>query len=314
VRLILYVLALFCLHVRADVMKILQDPELFEKPIENRIGVIFYSAPNAIDWSSPGAMVRTAIWNTLTGDTNPLSHVDALVSCEGERSELSGMSRVSRWSDYTDILSGRKSLDMLTESYPGNLITEQEIRAELPHYSKLGRVRTLSFKVSKEVCSRTLKYVREYRERDYGKTYAGFTANPFKGEGAGCAAYAMSVLQVAGLLDQTLIAKWTRRLHVPKDLIASKTKSALKNFWDFTLFRWNGHWGTEGGDSLSIVVFDPELMFNWVAKISDQPETWDKTARALKSDTILGLEADRSLLETPAGDFWANVFPPNVSP
>jgi hypothetical protein len=296
----------------ADVWSTLKNDDEFNHPTENRLSFIFYRAPKTIDWSTPGAMVRSAIWNTLSGDRNPLSHIDALISCEGERSVLTGMSSRKNMELYTEILMGRKSLDLLTDSYPGYLISEDEIRKEAPRYAALNRVNTLSFKISPGVCKRLLSFVADYRKRDYPKTYAGFTANPFKGEGAGCAAFGMSLLKVAGLLENEFVANWTHRLNVPKALINSATFKATKNFWDFMLFGFNGMWGKNEKDSLPILAFDPELMYNWVAKISKSPAMWDRTAHAMRSGPSFGIEVDRTQVRAPTDDYWSYAFPPKL--
>lgn len=308
---ILMTLLLAATTAHADVWSTLKNDEEFNHPKENRLSFIFYRAPNTIDWSTPGAMVRTAIWNTLSGDRNPLSHIDAVISCEGERSIATGMSSKKDMSLYTNILFGRKSLDLLTDSYPGYLISEEEIRREAPKYAELNRVNTLSFKVSPAVCKRLLNYVSEYRRRDYPKTYAGFTANPFKGEGAGCAAFGMSLLKVAGLLENEFVASWTHRLNVPKSLLNSATSKATKNFWDFMVFGFSGVWGKDESDSLPILAFDPELMYKWVAKISKAPLSWDATAHAMKSGVSWGIEVDRSKVKALTDDYWSYAFPPS---
>ncbi len=310
-RLIVALTLLLASTAHADVWRTLTDDKLFENPNENRISFIFYRAPKKIDWSSPGAMVRTAIWNTLSGDRNPLSHVDAVVSCVGERSVATGMSSKKDWGLYKSILLGQKSLDLLIQEYPGYLITDEEIRKEAPRYAEKDRVRTLSFKVSAAACKRTLDYIAEYRKRDYAKIYAGFAANPFKGEGAGCAAFSISVLKVAGLFDNEFLQKWTHRLQVPKQLINTATARAKANFWDFMLFGMNGVWGKKGdAESLSLLAFDPERMYDWVASVSRAPQAWDATARAVKHGVSLGIEVDRSQARAPTDDYWSYVFPP----
>lgn len=307
---LVFIALLNTFQAHADVWSTLKNEEEFNNPKENTLSFIFYRAPKVIDWKTPGAMVRSAIWNNLSGDRNPLSHIDALISCEGERSELTGMSSKKDFSLVSNILTGRQSLELLVIAYPGYLISAEEIRKEAPRFAELGRVNTFSIKISNGVCKRLLKFVAEYREREYAKIYAGFTANPFKGEGAGCAAFGMSLLQVAGLLEDEFVKKWSHRLNVPKSLMNYQSYKATKSFWDFMLFGYDGVWSKDKNEGLAIVAFDPELMYNWVAKTAKALGKWDSTARVVKSGPSIGIEVDRTKVKAPTDDYWSYAFPP----
>jgi hypothetical protein len=195
------------------------------------------------------------------------------------------MARTKTWGQIAEILLGGKSLEMLTQAYPGYLLSEEQILRELHAGLEQNRVRALTIQISDHSCARVSRYLAEYKARGFTATYAGFTANPFRGEGAGCAAYAMSALKVAGILSADWVEAWTRRLRIPEHLMNQGAKhSASSGFWSF-FFGRNEHWATASEPAVPITVFDPERIFNWVAKRE--------------------MRVDRSQWPTPTQDFWA---------
>lgn len=229
----------------------------------NRVSLLLYRASNKIDWNTPGQMVRVAIRNTVMVDPSPLSHVDVAIECAGRPARLTGMARVKTFDFYRKLLFGGLSLDLLTASYPGREIERHEVLQELSRELDRDNVRVVRFDIQPETCARLESYHDEYRERGFTKTYAGFRSNPFRGEGAGCAAYAISFLRVAGVMDDELKGEWTRHLSVPTRLITTSERRADTGFWGF-LFGKDESWAKPGEPSEELTVFDPEKIFDWV--------------------------------------------------
>lgn len=308
-KLLLLIAVTLAPHFAAAAMPagVLQDFEPGSKPASgNTIALLFYPAPSPIDWSSPGTMARAAIHNSLRDDPHAISHVDVYLRCEGEPVVATGMSRKVNWKFYASVLLGAKGIGMMTETYPGQEIKTDEIVSGAAARLGNGRVRALSFKVSGGTCRRALAYWREYSKRGYHNTYSGFTSSPYKGEGAGCAAYAMSFLQIAGLWDPEFEREWSRHIRLPTRLLSGFSKVT---FWGYLMGR-NEAWASEQEEALPLVIYDPELMYRWVEKVSNNPAAWDKSARALKTQSALEIFVDRSRIQEPAQEFWSYTWPP----
>jgi len=279
---------------------------------DDKLSLLFYPAPAPIDWSSPGALVRSVAWNTLTGDPNPLSHIDVMIQCKGAKPILTGMSRKETYSNLKGVLLDGKGLELMTDSYDGYLIDEKEILAEVSKNIESGRVRVLSLKISSSTCSRLMTYIEGYKKRGYGKTYAGFTANPYKGEGAGCAAFGMSVLRVAGLLENEFINRWSRQVRIPTNLMNLPGQAALSGFWGYVFWRQNYAWAGEKDKAVVLTAYDPQLMFNWVDEIAKHPAAWDANAAVTRRGASLEIEVDRRAIATPTDDYWLYEWPPLI--
>jgi hypothetical protein len=293
----------------ATAFETLMDTQKLEKSEDYKLSLLFYPAPTKIDWSSPGAMVRSVARNMLTGDRYPISHTNILLNCKGRPAILTGMSRHKTLSQYWSVLFGGKGLDLLTETYPGYLIRQQDVTSDIKDLIASGRVHALSYKISPATCSRVEKYLNEYKKRNYDKTYSGFVSNPYRGEGAGCAAFSVSTLKVAGLFKNEFLKHWARHITIPTRLMQTPLHSAATHLWGY-LFGSNEAWATGNEAALPITVFDPQLMYDWIGDISKNPKAWDPQARLISQGPSLEVEVDRRQSPTPTDDYWNYSWPP----
>ncbi len=278
----------------------------------HQLTLLAYSAQSPLAWDSPGQLVRSVFWNTVTLKTHPLAHADVYLQCKGQAPMLSGMSRVKTWSTYKDVLFGSASLDMLTAVFPGKLLENETVLDYLKPAIAAGHVRAISFSISSANCQRLMNYYSEYKKREYHKKYSGFTSNVYAGEGAGCAAYAMSFLHVAGLLENTYREAWSRQLAVPSRLM-ERTKSP-PSLWSY-LFGVNESWaGSGSGNGVAndgvktLLIYDPEKMFSWLDTQIHQP-----FLSPIEFDVFPVAKAAEILVEgvrsEPSDDYWSYQWP-----
>lgn len=240
----------------------------YETSKTNQLTLLTYSALTPLQWNSPGELVRSVIWNTVTMKAHPMAHVDVFLRCENEKPMLSGMSRVKTWQAYKEVFLDGSTLNMLTAVFPGKLLQNQTVLEYLKPAIERGHVRALTFNITKNNCNRLLSYYKEYVQREYYKKYSGFTSNVYAGEGAGCAAYAMSYLQVAGLLDDVFRQAWSRQLSVPVHLLEKEKHPP--SAWSY-VFGLNASWAGANDEAKTLIIYDPEKMYQWLGDQTQQP-------------------------------------------
>lgn len=286
-------------------LKQLSSKEPFAITKNNQLTILAYPAGRRLDWTTPGALIRSVVWNTIMRDEHPLSHMDVFLRCESEDPVLAGMSRVKTWKTQADVLFRGQSLNLLMSRFPGYLIQKEKIIEYLRPAIEKGRVRAVSFDLSKNNCARLRGYYLEYLKRKYDAHYSGFNSNVYAGEGAGCAAYGVSFVHVAGLLDTYLKEKWSRYLSVPDRLLSPALKPP--SAWSY-IFGRDESWAQKEEPALHLHLYDPEKIFDWVGEEVDTRHTSLFAAKVIHVEKASELIIDGTKA-APEDDYWNYKWP-----
>jgi len=151
----------------------------------------------------------------------------------------------------------------LFHTYQGKYETDEKILSDMAPYEGSERRGTFTALINPTTCQRMLQYEREYVERGYGLLYSGLQADPLKGEGAGCSAFAVSFMRVGGLME-AFTKEWQNIIDVPKRFIGGpltgKKVSILK-----LLTRPRTPW-SNNEPHIHLEAWNPEKMLAWVNK------------------------------------------------
>ncbi|MCC6137222.1 MAG: hypothetical protein IT287_01200 [Bdellovibrionaceae bacterium] len=217
------------------------------------------------------------------------------------------MSRHKTWKTYNDILFGRSSLGLLTSRFPGYLLSEETVMQYLKPAIPSGKVRAISFEINYESCVRLQKYYVEYQARGFDRQYSGFTSNLYLGEGAGCAAFAISFLQVAGVLDTYFQKSWSRQLSVPFSLLPEGGNPPT--FWGYML-GIEESWATKNEKALSLTIYDPEKIYDWVFAQTNERHISPVRSKLVLVENALELVVDSQDV-TSTENYWGYSWPPS---
>lgn len=271
--------------------------------------LIFYRAPQALDWSTPGRLVRSTFRNQfirLHGKVYPhsISHVNVRLQCGTEDSVYVGMtSEKSSGAYLSDFLFRGISLDTFLINVKGRFVRTSDVLDWLPVLKSEGYVRSLKVLLNSDQCARAKRYLRLYRELGIQEIYGGLRSLPLRGEGAGCSAFGVSFLQVLGLFPAEIDKAWSRSLNVPIELLSSRSRRARIGFFGFLRGR-DRSWALPHEDHIRMRFWDPELMYSWVGAMAQKPSLpaylsiykeshspfmsvlWDARNYPLKSESI----------------------------
>lgn len=164
-----------------------------------------------LDWSSPNALIRTALREAArerelvasgaAGVTHFIGHTHVQLDC-GELS-IPFTGQTGGGEEWKSIADG---FGAMFRDFPGTLnefpgpdhdaaVEDVRLRTESGHLLRM------SFDVNRGMCARLHDYYEEYKRR---RAYEHFvpSARPRRFEGGGCATFAASFLDVGGLLDR----------------------------------------------------------------------------------------------------------------
>jgi hypothetical protein len=271
-------------------------------------------SPVGINWSTPWKLAITTVKNQIAPVGNKraysISHVFVEVNCPSVNTRiLRGMTSATNTEERDIIFKKKYGLGAMFHTYVGKLEKDQEIEEDLLPYKGAHRKAELTFKVSPLACQRMLDYAEEYEQLGYGQMYSGLQADPLKGEGAGCSAFAVSFMRVAGLMDD-FTSDWKQKINIPKKLIGGPLTGNRVKF-SFLLLNPFLRWSSDI-PHIHLEAWDPELMHQWIHKtyfeIRNGRYESDFPVSISNDQDTLKLEINMENRETPIGSFWI----PNV--
>ncbi|MGZ3690804.1 MAG: hypothetical protein ACXVAX_04845 [Pseudobdellovibrio sp.] len=222
------------------------------------LSLYIIASPFGIDWTSPRSLLLSNLRNQLFGKSRKLGHINVRLSGPGQEEVLTGM--VSTHLDTkTQLLKNGIGFGIFWHSFQGRLESQQPLKAELPTYIYERRISQIRIKISETQHRKLTQYLEEYKKVGADKKY-GLYHNPLKKEGAGCTAFAMSFLKVAGVLDSERTS-WMQKVNVPENLIGRPFFERYVFLFKILLY---GRWAGYGQIHKSISFWDPDIIHSWV--------------------------------------------------
>ncbi len=223
-------------------------------------------SPRGISWDSPYNLTISGICNHLTFKDRNIGHVNIelkkIVNDELLIHELTGMVGVNMQNTKKVLLEGY-GLGTIFHNYQGRLEEKEDLLKELKQKAASKRLNFINFQISEKSFNQTLRYLEEYRQNK--PYYYGLPNRPRYGEGAGCSAFATSFLEVAGIMEDEFIQKWSKKVLVPKEIIGGSFNPQLKVSIIKLLFSPSYRkWAKNDDDHQEIFFWDPDQMFHWV--------------------------------------------------
>jgi hypothetical protein len=153
---------------------------------------------------------------------------------------------------------------------------------------------------------RLMRYIESYSSLNY-HTKTGVTNRPLFREGGNSTAFAVSLLEVAGLLFPEFEIKWRRDLFFPMRLVGGHPTGLRVELESLFTSPDAKRWSEYSHEHIPAVIWDPEKIDRWVTSIYQgsifHPNLPVFTAQ---HRSAFGIIIDASLVSTPQGVFWNN--------
>ncbi|HNX74702.1 MAG TPA: hypothetical protein PLM07_08960 [Candidatus Rifleibacterium sp.] len=258
-------------------------------------------APRKIDWSSPRSLLTSAVTNNLTfkhrSHKHAIGHVFIQLSHTGRKEMILTGSVPSPEDDSSNkVLKQGYGLGILFSDMAGRLEKTEDLQAEIVDRFESGRIAYIRFKLSEANYDRLRKFLDIYRKRGYGNNYNGLNL-PREGLGAGCSAFGMAFVEVAGLLHPVWKEKWPISVRIPKTLIGGPLTGNKVSPWKVVKA---GRWAKESEPHRVLSLYEPYNIYEWILA-EWQKENQQKSGRVklLKRKNAYGLEYDCTKIAPP---------------
>ncbi|MBI5371356.1 MAG: hypothetical protein HZA79_04930 [Sphingobacteriales bacterium] len=179
-------------------------------------------SPKGINWQSPGKLVRSYLSNFFAASRygkhkHAIGHVIVELR-DSTRHVLTSVTSASHSGMTKNVLRRGYGLGILFSDIRG-ILEETDINLpQVQQRSQSGEIAFIRYRVSQPVFDRLWQYYEEYKQREYYRNYNGAN-KPREGLGAGCSAFAVSFLEVGGLLDILPDSLWKVEVNAPAKLV-----------------------------------------------------------------------------------------------
>jgi hypothetical protein len=219
--------------------------------------------PLGMTWRRPGPLVRRSIFNEATGLDRGIGHAGVTLSCAAtpQRSALhwQGSSRATGDEYMGLILEEKAGMGVLFATVPGRLELAEELQHSLELRARTGRLTWLRIGVSSETCHALADYVVAGDQAGAFDLY-GFV-RPLYREGAGCTAFSMAFLQLAGLVEPWMREEWVFDVRVPMEQIGGPWNPGHEPGLGQLMFP-AGSWAEPDEPHLRLNGWEPTFMYD----------------------------------------------------
>jgi hypothetical protein len=276
----------------------------------DELNLHFMRSPLGINWANPWQMTMSTFENSIVHFKKKrafsISHVFVELKCDSTGEHLyRAMTSADNSNERELVLKLGYGMGVMFQNYPGELEKNATITRDLAPYEKSHRHNILTLKVSASSCKRMITYVNDYDARGFGSKYSGLQADPLKGEGAGCAAFGVSFMRVAGLMD-SFTDEWKEIIDVPKRFIGGPltgNRVSVAKLLTHPFAQWSSR-----KPHIHLEAWNPERMHSWVARMHRKvrfgfydgkwPASISEKGRSLQ------LTLDMSERPTPTENYW----------
>lgn len=263
--------------------------------------VFFVNSLKPLDWESPASLVKS----TTKGYKAKLLHhrqyllghmLVRLESPLAGGTKYSAMVSTSMKEKRVLMLKEKIGLGILGVAMGGKLDSEKDIQKDLRFFSRLDKITYVKYIISEESARRIIDFMTGFSLSEDGNLppyshYGGAFWPRYQDEGSGCSAYAMSVIDVAGLTDQEH-ADWKVEINIPMELVGGELNQGMK-VPRRKLLKFHA-WAREEDSRdtrIPFSIFDPSMAYDWVMNWRLQPgHGYEKD----EEGEIPGLVADRT--------------------
>ncbi len=239
--------------------------------LADSVSLHLFRSPLGINWATPWEMtvstLKNSVANTHGKRAFSISHVFAEINCNSTNEHIyRGQTSIENSGEWDLLFKKKYGMGVMFFTYEGKFEKDETILNDMAPYEGSERRGTFTAIVNPATCQRMLRYVREYEERGYGNIYSGLQADPLKGEGAGCSAFAVSFLRVGGLMEP-FVKEWQNVIDVPKRFVGGPLTGNKVSI--FKLLASPGAKWSNKEAHIHLEAWNPERMLEWVNKTHD---------------------------------------------
>jgi hypothetical protein len=257
----------------------------------NELTIFVIPSKVKFDWSSPSSLFRSYFKNFKRNLFKKKSYTlgHAFIALQTPLSSgriFAGMRAASGKELKNLVLKDHYGLAILGADTEGKLENEADLVPQVKKYSRKGQLAFMTFFISDEATERLLQFFHAFKAGTdsngyHGARYGGAFWPRFEGEGSGCSAFAVSFLDLAGLLKEEF-AEWMVRVNIPMDLIGGPYNNYHEvRFSDIKKYKsWAESSETAAESYEPFGIYDPTIIYEWIEEKWEEQNSVDHPSLA----------------------------------
>jgi len=264
--------------------------------------IILYviAPPYPINWQGPADLLNSAIKSfskmIFSFQYRFIGHtIVVLKSSHIEETKAYSISGAKPIEVFKGVFKEGIGLGILGGIFKAYIESPHKIESTLRFNSKKGKVLFIKYRINAASAKRIIDFFERFEHKfdnhfapmDF---YGGALWPLYENEGAACSAFCVSTL-IAGNLINEEAEEWKVNFKIPIKLIGGRYNKGNKVSVPDVLRtkEWYHEEGIEGVDFISLEIYDPNKMFNWIKKTL---EINDNYFKPVTENGISGLLVD----------------------
>lgn len=244
------------------------DHDIFHQGNQTELTLHIVPSPYGLDWSTPQSIARSVLKNYCSSQKRLIGHVMVeLTSLKEKRTLLTGMT-YKHFNPAHLLFKKHLGMGILFHSFSGRLENRDTLKNEITQQYLKGKIISLRYQINEKTAARLFSYYDSYRQQTHLRY--GLYNRPRYGEGSGCTAFAMSFLELAGIITPEIKKHCSYHLNVPEELIGDlkdKKVSFFKIYFGQIINSWHPLSSTSGR---KIFFWDPDAMYRYAEEVAQQ--------------------------------------------
>lgn len=251
-----------------------------ESPSENpyrfhELTLYVIPSTSPFDWSSPSSLLQSYakgfIKKPFSSNKYILGHLFVQLSSPLlDEPVYTGMVNISHKDFRHHALKEKAGLGILGIAIDGKLEETKEIREKIQAYAKRDNIASVTYRLNEKSFRQVITFLEYYSSEDSlghkpSRYYGGAFWPLYEYEGAGCTAFGMAMLSVAGIWEEEM-SEWKVEVDIPIELIGGELNGgrAVKLLDILQTKQWHSGRGNENTDYVPFWIFEPTLIYNWI--------------------------------------------------
>lgn len=189
-----------------------------------------------------------------------------------------GMASVSTKEQRYLVFKQHLGLGILGAGVQGYLESPCQLTKKIRINKERGTIASITYRLNEMAALRILEFLDEFNradERGHKPTahYGGAFWPLYQDEGAGCTAFVMGMLELAGLINEEM-DYWKVEVDIPMKLVGGEINPGNKvTIRDLkSAENWHEQNGTPGVDYIPFWIYDPSYIYQWILKQIDNSD------------------------------------------
>lgn len=236
-----------------------------------------------LDWTSPSSLYKSMlhIYMKTLGlkDNYLLGHVAVRLNSPLLEEPLYTAQSSKKWQERIDmVLKQRVGFGILGAALEGRVEPVEEIKHKVEVYKQRNKLAFITYRIQRGVMERILTFFKAYQDKMHNDLspsdfYGGAFWPRYHYEGAGCSAFAFTMLDLGKLIPPEA-EEWKVDVKIPMNIIGGKFNNGkkIKNRTIKRTTSWYAGNGSKNTDYVEYYVYDPSIMFDWIIAQHSNPD------------------------------------------